>query len=164
MERVSPSWWYSRWSSRTNSWGRCALTSVFAGNGEDDSPFSIESKLRNFETVLSNTNDQADDVQRKLLRLLIEFWFQVSMLSYQRTIQFVYSLPDGQYDGLILTNGTLLSIQNMTWNGKLGFQEEPSKDFEVPIALKSTGFLYNYGPQGVMGKAHYERGLMWVET
>lgn len=52
----------------------------------------------------------------------------------------------------------------MTWHGKLGFQEQPSKDFEVPIALDSTGFLYHYGRQGVMGKAHYERGLMWVET
>ena len=52
----------------------------------------------------------------------------------------------------------------MTWNGKLGFQEKPCKAYEVPIAIEGTGFLYEYGRQGVMGIAHYERGLMWVET
>ena len=58
---------------------------------------------------------------------------------------------NADWDGLILTNGTLLSIQNMTWNGKLGFQEAPHQPIVVPH-------------QGDMGKYHYERGLMWVET
>jgi carboxypeptidase D len=49
----------------------------------------------------------------------------------------------------------------MTWNGKLGFQEKPCNDFEVPLAVDAG---YASGPQGVMGIAHYERGLMWVET
>lgn len=70
-------------------------------------------------------------------------------------------LKDADWDGLLYTNGTLLSIQNMTWNGKLGFQEKPCKDFEVPLAVDAG---YPAGPQGVMGIAHYERGLMWVET
>ena len=60
-------------------------------------------------------------------------------------------VSNGDWDGLLLTNGTLLSIQNMTWNGKLGFQSAPSQDFVVPT-------------QGVMGKMHYERGLQWAET
>ena len=32
----------------------------------------------------------------------------------------------GDYDFQVLTNGTLMNIQNMTWNGKLGFQRAPS--------------------------------------
>ena len=80
-------------------------------------------------------------------------------MNYNTTDQ-PYS-TDGDWDGLIYTNGTLLSIQNMTWHGKLGFQEKPSKDFEVPIAIDR---YFHYGRQGVMGIAHYERGLMWVET
>lgn len=69
---------------------------------------------------------------------------------------------DGDWDGLVFTNGTLLSIQNMTWGGKFGFQHKPSEIFEVPIAFNEYG--YTNWRQGVMGIAHYERGLMWVET
>ena len=68
-------------------------------------------------------------------------------------------ISNGDWDALILTNSTLLSIQNMTWNGKLGFQEQPSKDFYVPIKLERW-----VDEQGVMGKQHYERGLQWVEV
>ncbi|KAK5173546.1 uncharacterized protein LTR77_002227 [Saxophila tyrrhenica] len=60
-------------------------------------------------------------------------------------------ISNGNYDALILTNGSLLAIQNMTWGGELGFQKAPTEDFVVP-------------GQGVMGKAHEERGLMWVES
>lgn len=41
-------------------------------------------------------------------------------------------LADGK-DMVIITNGTLLSIQNMTWNGKLGFQAKPSKSFRIDL-------------------------------
>lgn len=82
---------------------------------------------------------------------------------------------NGDYDMIIITNGTLLSIQNMTWNGKMGFQSMPSQ----PIVITMPDLVYNSvydnnnlnpgyagldGPQGVMGVQHYERGLMWVET
>ncbi|KAI9707898.1 MAG: hypothetical protein M1820_004504 [Bogoriella megaspora] len=59
-------------------------------------------------------------------------------------------LGNGNYDFTVLTNGTLLAIQNMTWNGELGFQQAPSKEFVVP-------------GQGVVGKQHFERGLLWAE-
>ena len=42
-------------------------------------------------------------------------------------------VTNGNLDGLILTDGTLLSIQNMTWNGKLGM---PSH-FVVSAACES---------------------------
>lgn len=60
----------------------------------------------------------------------------------------------------------MLSIQNMTWGGKLGFQEKPLKNFEVPLAIDTLALdeIVHWGRQGVMGIAHYERGLMWVET
>jgi carboxypeptidase D len=60
-------------------------------------------------------------------------------------------VANGDYDMIIITNGTLLSIQNMTWGGALGFQSPP----DTPINIPS---------QGQMGIQHYERGLMWAET
>lgn len=79
-------------------------------------------------------------------------------------------IGNGDYDMIILTDGTLLAIQNMTWNGQLGFQEQPSK----PIVIDAPDLMYAQvyeengqaplGGQGVMGVQHYERGLMFVET
>lgn len=40
-------------------------------------------------------------------------------------------VSNADWDGLLITNGTLLSIQNMTWNGALGFQSAPTEDFVV---------------------------------
>jgi carboxypeptidase D len=57
-------------------------------------------------------------------------------------------VANGDYDMIIITNGTLLSIQNMTWNGALGFQTQPS----TPITLGDGGIQ------------HFERGLMWGQT
>ena len=78
---------------------------------------------------------------------------------------------NGDYDMIIITNGTLMSIQNMTWNGKLGFQTQPSTpininipDLVYPEVFNENGLQGADGPQGVMGIQHYERGLMWVET
>ena len=34
----------------------------------------------------------------------------------------------------ILTNGTMLAIQNMTWGGKLGFQSAPSTPIIISLA------------------------------
>lgn len=92
----------------------------------------------------------------------------------------------------VLTNSTLLAIQNMvnypspnipapptdslnfkTWNGMMGFQSGPNKWQDIDITLpdleyqdlfEQTGLggLDRY--QGIMGKQHYERGLMFTET
>lgn len=78
---------------------------------------------------------------------------------------------NGDYDMIIITNGTLLAIQNMTWNGKLGFEQQPSTPINIDIpdlvyaqAFAENGMAGLDGPQGQMGIQHYERGLMWVET
>jgi carboxypeptidase D len=80
-------------------------------------------------------------------------------------------VSNGDYDMIILTNGTLLSIQNMTWHGQLGFQSAPSSPITItlPDLQYADVFAENKmtgvdGAQGVMGVQHYERGLMWAET
>ncbi|WVQ72894.1 hypothetical protein IAR50_002455 [Cryptococcus sp. DSM 104548] len=77
---------------------------------------------------------------------------------------------NGDYDMIIITNGTLLAIQNMTWNGELGFQSAPEEEIYIGIedTQWSTVFAENGlsgpGEQGTMGVQHYERGLMWAQT
>jgi carboxypeptidase D len=60
-------------------------------------------------------------------------------------------ISNGENDFIIQSNGTLLSIQNMTWNGKLGFQQAPSKTITIP-------------KEGVRGIQHFERGLLWADS
>ena len=59
---------------------------------------------------------------------------------------------------IIITNGTLMSIQNMTWNGQLGFQSKPSEslviaapDLQYQDVVAESGLGYYNGAQGVMG-------------
>lgn len=80
-------------------------------------------------------------------------------------------IGNGDYDMVIITNGTLLSIQNMTWNGHLGFQKKPTEpivislpDLQYQAVFDENGLAGADNYQGVMGIQHYERGLMWVET
>jgi carboxypeptidase D len=80
-------------------------------------------------------------------------------------------VANGALDMEILTNGTLSSIQNMTWNGMMGFQSKPNMtiDITLPDLQYQSLFIDQYGsdldnPQGIMGMQHYERGLMFAET
>ena len=43
-------------------------------------------------------------------------------------------VSNGALDMEILTNGTMLAIQNMTWGGKLGFQTAPSTPIVISLA------------------------------
>ncbi|KAK0934989.1 hypothetical protein LTR29_013403 [Friedmanniomyces endolithicus] len=78
----------------------------------------------------------------------------------------------GWLDYLLLANGTLATIQNMTWNGMQGFQQRPSDDLFVPYHPGLAEILYeiNYQPipavpatnvagAGLLGTTHTERGL-----
>jgi len=80
-------------------------------------------------------------------------------------------VANGELDMEIITNGTLLAIQNMTWGGKLGFQTQPSTpivitlpDLQYESVFIENGFGDIDDPQGTMGVQHYERGLMWAQT
>ena len=69
-------------------------------------------------------------------------------------------LVHGDLDMILLANGSMLAIQNMTWGGELGFQERPSKPMFVPYHDNPN--LGSQAGGGVYGTAHTERGLTWV--
>lgn len=62
--------------------------------------------------------------------------------------------------------GTLLAIQNMTWNGAQGFSAPPSDDLYIPEGYWNLNYDYVPGlaATGIMGKTRTERGLTWVEA
>ncbi|KAI9660522.1 MAG: hypothetical protein M1821_009873 [Bathelium mastoideum] len=81
----------------------------------------------------------------------------------------------GALDYLLLANGTLATIQNMTWNGAQGFQTRPSDNFFVPYHPGLAEILYeieyqpippvpqfNVAGAGFLGTTHTERGLTYV--
>ncbi|CAG7920545.1 unnamed protein product [Penicillium olsonii] len=81
-------------------------------------------------------------------------------------------ISNGAWDYLIITNGTLVAIQNMTWNGELGFQSRPTTPIHIDMPDLQYAAVFDAqvdygdldGPQGIMGVQHYERGLMFAET
>jgi len=58
---------------------------------------------------------------------------------------------------VLLANGTLMMIQNMTWNGLQGFQTKPADPFFVPY--HDDPQLGTLAGAGVFGTTHTERGL-----
>ncbi|KAL5377118.1 hypothetical protein PMIN06_011865 [Paraphaeosphaeria minitans] len=67
----------------------------------------------------------------------------------------------GDLDFILLYNGTLLTIQNMTFGGQQGFQQAPSDAFYVPY---HEDYSYeSLSASGVMGITHTERKLTWVQ-
>ncbi|WFD42919.1 carboxypeptidase D [Malassezia psittaci] len=57
-------------------------------------------------------------------------------------------IQHGTYDYVLIANGSALAIQNMTWNGKMGFEKKPS-----------TPIKFDGKTHGVMGE---ERGLTFA--
>lgn len=72
-------------------------------------------------------------------------------------------ITHGLLDFLMFINGTLISIQNMTWNGAQGFQRKPSKPFNVPSQLSSNA-NGRRAAEGRMGTVHTERGLTFISV
>ncbi|TVY21483.1 putative serine carboxypeptidase [Lachnellula arida] len=78
----------------------------------------------------------------------------------------------GALDMVLISNGTLLMINNMTWNGAQGFQSKPADPFYVPY--HSEGYSPDLGQSdpalsvvaasGIFGTTHTERGLTWVSV
>ena len=68
----------------------------------------------------------------------------------------------GNLDYLLATNGTLLVLQNMTWNGQQGFQASPTNnEFYAPYHPEyNGGALAGAGALGTWGK---ERGLTFYQ-
>jgi carboxypeptidase D len=83
----------------------------------------------------------------------------------------------GLLDFLLFANGSLITIQNMTWNGLQGFQTAPSStdNFYVPYhqtldeildyannAIPNSPAFIDTAGAGLQGKWHTERGLTFV--
>ncbi|RMZ82275.1 hypothetical protein DV738_g1859, partial [Chaetothyriales sp. CBS 135597] len=72
----------------------------------------------------------------------------------------------GILDMVLIYNGTLVAIQNMTFGGKQGFSKPPSEwdDFYVPyhVSGSDSTSLATLAGAGVMGQTHTERGLTLV--
>ena len=62
-------------------------------------------------------------------------------------------------DYILIMNGTLLMIQNMTWNGAQGFSTPPSQWAEFVVPYHSELSNGDLAASGVMGNWHTERGL-----
>ena len=131
------------------NWMECTDQAVFIGGTEVDGYYTGGPQ---------GEGDLSADPIQKVLPQVIEATNRVLV-------------GNGDFDMIIITNGTLLAIQNMTWNGQLGFQSQPSTPIDITIpdliypgVFAADGDAGGDGPQGVMGIQHYERGLMWVET
>ncbi|KAI8589035.1 putative pheromone processing carboxypeptidase [Geranomyces variabilis] len=68
-------------------------------------------------------------------------------------------IAHGQLDFVLIEDGTLLAIQNMTWKGHMGFGKPPVEPFLVPY--HPDGPLGALAGAGVFGTAHTERGLTY---
>jgi carboxypeptidase D len=77
----------------------------------------------------------------------------------QRVIEYTNNtiIGSGDLDMILATNGTLLAIQNMTWNGMQGLQEYPSQTLYAPYHPEYNGGAL--AGSGVQGKWSHERGL-----
>ena len=71
-------------------------------------------------------------------------------------------IAHGALDMVLIANGTLLSIQNMTWHGKQGFSAPPTDEFYVPYHEEYQDTTI--AASGVMGRTRTERGLTYVEV
>lgn len=130
-------------------WAVCAANPVFIGGPEEDGYYTGGPE---------GEGDLSADPIQHVLPQVIEATNRVLV-------------SNGDFDMIIITNGTLMSIQNMTWNGQLGFQEQPSTpiivtepDLQYEGVFAANGAAGYDGPQGTLGIQHYERGLMWAET
>lgn len=66
----------------------------------------------------------------------------------------------GALDMILIANGTLLQIQNMTWGSLRGFQKAPVDPFYVPYHVDEQ--LGTLAGAGVFGTTITERGLTFV--
>ncbi|KAK3365859.1 putative serine-TYPE carboxypeptidase F precursor [Lasiosphaeria ovina] len=70
-------------------------------------------------------------------------------------------IAHGALDMILLANGTLLAIQNMTWGGQLGFSRRPTDPFYVPYNDHADSDS-TLAAGGVFGSVLTERGLSYV--
>ncbi|KAK4466194.1 hypothetical protein QBC42DRAFT_329219, partial [Cladorrhinum samala] len=69
----------------------------------------------------------------------------------------------GARDFQLVAEGTLLTIQNLTWNGATGFQNRPTGGLYLPSSSSSSNISSSSSSssKGIVGTVHTERGLTW---
>lgn len=138
------------------TWEACAPRSVFVGSGGPE-----------------NKGDTSADPIQSVLPRVIEATNRVLVgtgtFGKLNLVESGLTTPNSDF--VVISNGTLLAIQNMTWGGELGFQTAPNATFTVEMEdlmyvdnFAAAGLVGWDGAQGRMGTYHYERGLMFVET
>lgn len=115
------------------NWQQCTDTNVFGGATDNQS--------------LSDTS--LGPAQNGVLQRVTEYT--------NNTI-----IGSGNLDFLLSTNGTLLALQNMTWNGLRGLQEYPATEFYVPYHPEYNGGAL--AGAGVLGYYGVERGLTFYQV
>jgi carboxypeptidase D len=148
-----------------SDWALCTGP-VFVGEGgpEDLGDSSLDPIQAVLPRIIEATN-------RVLVYVVVIPPFVVVALKTQiKQANRTYS-SNGAFDLDVLGNGTMLAIQNMTWNGQQGFQTAPNTTISIKIpdiqyqeVFIDSGFGAIDSPQGIMGIQHFERGLMWAET
>lgn len=68
-------------------------------------------------------------------------------------------IGSGDLDFILMSNGSLFTLQNMTWGGVNGFQQRPDTPFYVPPVNNTNGGAM--GGFGNLGVWREERGLTW---
>ncbi|KAB5559740.1 serine carboxypeptidase [Coniochaeta sp. 2T2.1] len=111
-----------------------------------NAPLDVDWAICADDDVFVDGNDDSDPSSWRVIPSVIDRTQNV-MISH------------GLNDFVLVANGTLLAIQNMTWGGKLGFQERPSSPLFVPHHPNPD--LATTSGQGVLGTTHSERGLTW---
>jgi carboxypeptidase D len=118
-------------------WFQCSEVNVFADQPEPSTNYSVGA-----DTSLGPAQDD-------VLKRVIEYT--------NNTI-----IGSGNLDMLLNTNGTLLAIQNITWNGLQGFQEYPGTEFYVPYHPEYNGG--SLAGAGLLGYWGAERGLTFYQV
>ncbi|KAF6796461.1 carboxypeptidase cpdS [Colletotrichum musicola] len=72
-----------------------------------------------------------------------------------------FIIASGNQDYRVPTNGTLMVLQNMTWNGGQGYDEYPSKTFFLPTAFSD---LSSQSAAGKVGDWVAQRGLTFARV
>lgn len=66
----------------------------------------------------------------------------------------------GALDMVLIANGTLITLNNLTWNGKQGFSQPPTQPFYVPY--HNDPIMGSIAGAGVFGGFVEERGLTFL--
>lgn len=109
-------------------------------------PENVDWMVCSLEVPFVNKTDDSDPSSYRVLPNVIDRTQNVQ-------------ISHGTLDMILLANGTLLAIQNMTWGGQMGFQTKPSSPLFVPH--HPNPHVAGSSGQGVQGTWHEERGLTW---